>query len=82
MERQDVFLSMKSVIMDVEYDIDESKITENVSLKDLGISSINRVDILSETIDALGVSIKLVDFGAARNIGDVVTILHEKINHA
>lgn len=68
--------------MDVEYDIDESKITENVSLKDLGISSINRVDILSETIDALGVSIKLVDFGAARNIGDVVTILHEKINHA
>lgn len=79
MDKHDVFLSIRSIIKDIVYEIDETTITEAISLRDLGISSTVRVDILMEAVQALGADVKLRAFGEAHNIGDIVSILHRGI---
>lgn len=48
-------------------------------MKELGANSIDRFDIISDTMDELNIKIPLLQFGSLKNIGEVVDFLHENL---
>ena len=49
------------------------------SLKDLGANSIDRMDIIVETMEELGIKIPMVNFGKCKNMKDIVDIYYAEI---
>ena len=49
-------------------------------LKDLGANSMDRMEIVTMTIESLGVEMPLIEISKANNIGDIVNILAAKLN--
>ena len=58
-------------------DVEESDITLENSLKTLGANSIDRMDIIVDTMNAMKVKVPMVEFGKANCIGDIITIICE-----
>jgi polyketide biosynthesis acyl carrier protein len=76
--QEKTFETLKSVFADImDADTGTSTITLADSLRDLGANSIDRADIITETMEQLDVSIPMVRFGDAKNIGDIVAIICE-----
>ncbi|MGP3971258.1 phosphopantetheine-binding protein [Streptomyces sp. 6N223] len=74
--QEKTFETLKSVFAEI-MEADVSAVTLADSLRDLGANSIDRADIITETMEQLDVSLPMVRFGEARNIGDIVAIICE-----
>lgn len=70
-----IFDTLKKNILDVLFDIEPSQITESSSLECLGANSMDRVDIVTLTCEALSVHISLKDLAKANNIAELVIML-------
>lgn len=57
-------------------DMSEHNIQPSDSLKTLGVNSIDRVDILVETMEVLTISLPLTAFSHAKNIGELANIMY------
>ncbi len=49
------------------------------ALKDLGANSIDRSEIVMMTLESLSLKIPLIAIARAENIGELASILHEKL---
>jgi polyketide biosynthesis acyl carrier protein len=49
------------------------------ALKDLGANSIDRSEIVMMTLESLSLKIPLIHIARAENIGELASILHEKL---
>lgn len=77
MTRDEVFAVVKANVQLILPDLPPDAISMDQSLKDLGANSIDRMDIVVNSMEELGVKVPLTNFAAARNIGGVVDLLHE-----
>jgi polyketide biosynthesis acyl carrier protein len=75
MSQNEILQTFKSVFSDVVPEVDIDGITLQQSMRDLGANSIDRAEILTDTMEQLGVVLPMVSFAEARNIGDIVAIL-------
>ncbi|MBL1065921.1 acyl carrier protein [Streptomyces sp. 7-21] len=75
MSQQEILDTLASVFVDILPEVDKSAITREASMRDLGANSIDRADIITETMEKLGITVPMVNFGNAKNIGDVVDIM-------
>jgi len=75
MSKVDVFSSLKESINELLPDIDLADINYEESLKDLGANSVDRMDIIIETMEKINVRIPLVEFGNAKCIKNIVDIM-------
>jgi polyketide biosynthesis acyl carrier protein len=75
MSNPSVFETFTSVFADVVPDVDVSTISPADKLRELGANSIDRAEIITETMQKLGISVPMVTFGAADTVGDIVAIL-------
>lgn len=75
MSQDQIFQTFKSVFVDVVPDVDIDGITLQHSMRDLGANSVDRAEILTETMEQLGVVVPMVSLADARNIGDIVAVL-------
>lgn len=80
MKKEEIFEIVKNSIVEVLEDIDESLISTEVSLKQLGANSIDRVDILIMSMEKLNLKIKMMEFSEITNIGGIVDLLYTKLN--
>lgn len=48
-------------------------------LKDLGLNSLDRSDVIDMTMETLSLQIPRVEVYGTRNIGELVDLLHEKM---
>ena len=78
--REEIVEIIRKEIINVIDGISPEVITIEKRLKDLGADSIDRVDIMSKTLEVLGLTIPLVELGRAKNIRDLVDILCEKVS--
>jgi len=76
MDKNNIFLVMKSIIVEILPEIDSEQISIEDSLKEIGANSIDRMDIIIETMEKLGVKIPLVEFGQLKNIEGIVDLLY------
>ncbi len=51
-------------------------------LTDLGANSVDRAEIVMMTLEALSLQIPRIELAGAKNIGELVDILHEKLQSA
>jgi polyketide biosynthesis acyl carrier protein len=54
-------------------------VTPEISLRELGANSIDRADILMQTMSDLNVKLSMVEFASAKNIGDIASIFQKAL---
>ena len=76
MTKEQIFEIVKKNINIILPDIDIDSVKIEDSLKDdIGANSIDRMDILVQSMKDLGIKIQMVEFGKAKNIQGIVDIL-------
>jgi polyketide biosynthesis acyl carrier protein len=77
MTQSSILEIVKTAIRSVLPTVDMDRITMDTRLGDLGADSVDRSDILIGSMDAVGVSLPLVELGKTNSIGALVTLLHQ-----
>ncbi len=54
-------------------------ITPEMSLRELGANSIDRADILMQTMSDLKLKLSMIEFASAKNIGDIAAIFQRAL---
>ncbi len=57
--------------------LDESQISMQDSLRDLGANSVDRADLLMQTMESLEVMLPMIEFASAQNIGDIISLFEQ-----
>lgn len=78
MNKQEVFEAVKKSIIEIIPELSTRVITLEDSLRELGANSIDRAEILIQTMSDLQVKIPLLEFGSAKNINDIVSVIVDK----
>lgn len=76
---EEVFSVVKENIMGLLEDLSESDITLEKSLKELGANSLDRADIVTGSMEDLGLNFPMRELAGIGNVGDLVTLLHGKV---
>ncbi|MET9969785.1 phosphopantetheine-binding protein [Streptomyces sp. NPDC059862] len=70
-----VLSAIRSSVRVVLPEVDPDLVTEDVSLTDLGANSIDRVDVVTMAMDALGISLSVTEFTDVHDIGSLARLL-------
>ncbi len=76
MTKCEIFNVIKKNICDILPDVQECDIEIEQKLKELGANSIDRADVVVQSMEDLKLKIALVEFGKARNIEGLVDIFY------
>ena len=77
--KEDVFAVVKNNIMSILSNLDPDAVKPEVSMKELGANSIDRMDVVIQSMEDLSLKIPLVEFAKVGNIGGLVDLLHSKL---
>lgn len=77
MRRNLIFQTMLNNIIEILPQLDASSITQENSLRALGANSIDRAEILIQTMAKLKLKIPLIEFANAKNIGHLIEIFEK-----
>ncbi len=80
MAKEYVYEVVKKVIMEVLPDLDSDIISIEKQLKDLGANSIDRMEVVTMSMEELGLKIPLMSFAQVSNIEGLVDVLTENYN--
>ena len=78
MNKEENFSVLRAHVAEI-MGLEESEFVIEDSLKDLGANSIDRMDIIVETMEELGIKIPMVNFGKCKNMKDIVDIYYAEI---
>lgn len=78
MTKQKVFEIVKNSILEVLPDLDPGLISIEKQLKDLGANSIDRMEVVTISMEALGLKLPMMTFAQVGNIEGLVDVLVEK----
>ena len=79
MSEQEIFDFLKEALVDF-FEIDASKITmESHLYEDLEIDSIDAIDLMDHIKKKMGYRLEPADFKEVRTLGDIVRIVHGKM---
>ena len=78
MTKEEVFQIVKRNVMAVLPALPPGTITLDKHLKELGANSIDRMEIITATLEDLGLKMPLVELGEIKGIEGLVTFLYEK----
>lgn len=74
----DLMELVRAQILAVDPDIEPIAIDPEARLKDLGIDSLGRMDIISGSVEALGIDAPLHLFAQAETLGDLVRLFMDE----
>jgi polyketide biosynthesis acyl carrier protein len=80
MSKDEVFETLRAIILEVEPDLSGTTITHADSMRQLGVPSVSRVEILMMTQEALGIKVPNSEMASAKNLGEVVEIFARSLN--
>ena len=80
MNKQQIFEVIKKNVLEILPEIDPAHIVPESSLRDLGANSIDRADILIQSLEMLKLKFPLHEMGAARNLQGLIDIFDAKMN--
>ncbi|MBN9545306.1 MAG: acyl carrier protein [Alphaproteobacteria bacterium] len=75
--KDEVFAVVRKHLLDICPDIDAAAIAPGVSMKDLGASSLDMVEVVSCAMRELAVRISRQDLSDIKDIGGLVDRLHD-----
>lgn len=74
MSKDAVLKVLKQKVLEILPELPTETITFDKSLKELGANSIDRMDIIVKTMEALEIKLPMVETAKATNIGDLVEL--------
>jgi polyketide biosynthesis acyl carrier protein len=77
MTKNDIFQIVKNNVVDVLPNVSQETIKIEQRLKDLGANSIDRMDIVTQTLEDLAIKIPMVELAKVQNIQELVDLLYE-----
>lgn len=80
MTKNEIFQIIKKNVLEILPKIPEEIITIDQRLKDLGANSIDRMDIVTRTMEDLAIKIPLVELAGVQNLQELVDLLYETKN--
>lgn len=75
----EVLAAVSKSILEVLPDVAPEAIRPDRSLSELGANSVDRMEVVTLSMEALGVKIPLMSFAGVTNIGDLVAVLHDRL---
>jgi polyketide biosynthesis acyl carrier protein len=81
MEKEEIISIMEGFMVQLVPSMESVVITPNHSLKELGLDSIERMEIINSTMEEVGVEIVPKEFINAKNIGDIAEIMRNKLEN-
>lgn len=75
MDDNAVLTVLRGIIVDVVPEIDPEGMDTGRSLGELGCNSVDRLEIISETMMTLGVSVPIEDFALKRSVESLAAML-------
>lgn len=75
-----VFILVKRVIGEVLPDLDQALIAPNKSLLELGANSVDRVEVVTTSMERLDLTVPLSKFANVNNIGELVSVLCKELS--
>ena len=76
--REEVFSVVKENVVGILDELDEALIVETAALKDLGANSLDRAEIVTGSMEDLGLSFPMRELAGVSNIGELVSFLYSK----
>lgn len=70
-----VLILVKEIICEVLPDLDQAQIAPNKSLLELGANSVDRVEVVTMSMERLDLTVPLSKFANVNNIGELVAVL-------
>ncbi len=80
MTKEQIYEVVKKVIMEILPDLNSDMVSIEKQLKDLGANSIDRMEVVTMSMEELGLKIPLMSFAHVSNIGSLVDVLTENYN--
>ncbi|MDQ1350636.1 MAG: polyketide biosynthesis acyl carrier protein [Acidobacteriota bacterium] len=80
MTQLDVFQTVKRVTLEVLPFLPPEEVSIEKSLKDLGANSIDRMEVVTRSMESLGIKVPLVEFGKVKNLEGLVDVLQRFAN--
>jgi len=77
MSKEHVFEVVKNIIIEVLPDVDPAEISIEKQLKDIGANSIDRMEIVTMSMQELDIKIPLMSFAGVNNIEGMVDVLND-----
>ena len=77
---ESVFAVVKENVLEILDELDEASIVMDISLKDLGANSLDRAEIVTGSMEDLGLSFPMRELAKISNIRELVTFLQSKAN--
>ncbi len=74
-----VLTAIRRSVLEVLPDLDPELVTEDRSLSDLGANSIDRAEIVTLTMEDLGISVPVGDFREVHDIGSLALLLRRHV---
>ena len=78
--REAIFAVVKENILGILDQVDEATIAETAALRDLGANSLDRAEIVTGSMEDLGLAFPMRELAGVSNIGELVSFLHSKAN--
>lgn len=79
MTKDEILNQIKAAIMEVLPNVAEGNISRDKSLSQLGANSIDRGEIVLNSMMDLGIKVPLVEIGSLKNIGELVDFYYSKL---
>lgn len=76
MDKAYIFSILKKIISEIMIDIDINSVTMQKSLKELGMNSVDRADILLQAMESLQVNVPMMKFATTKNIGEIADVFN------
>lgn len=76
MTQQDIFQTVKSVTLEVLPFLPPEEVSIEKSLKDLGANSIDRMEVVTRSLERMELRIPLVEFGKVKNLQELVEVFY------
>ena len=78
MTKPEIFAVVREQLLSVIPDLDPDRIVLQMGLRDLGANSVDRADIVMQTLEALQLNVPLHQLASVKNIGELVDALHAR----
>lgn len=78
MERQQIEKVIIEVVADI-MDLSEEEINRDTNVKEIGANSIDRMDIISDSLEKLNLNLPMVNFANFKTIGDLAELIAKEM---
>lgn len=75
MNETEILAAVKRNVLEVLPDLDPALVSPRQRLSDLGCNSVDRAEIVTMTMEELGIAVPIMEFHQVSDIGSIVEVL-------